>query len=626
MCGIAGIAGLRPSAEQLKNMADAMIHRGPDDEGFFIGEQAGLAFRRLSIVDLAGGHQPMSDAEQSVWVVFNGEIYNHMELRRALIDAGHRFRTDHSDTEVFVHGWKAWGTELFSKLNGMFAVAIWDVRARKLVLARDRYGIKPLHYAIAPSGALVFGSEIRTVLASGLIAQRPSVDGILEYFSVQNLWDGRTMFDGVQYLESGTMLIRGPQGMRKERYWDLSFPRSARGSMDDLARQHREILMRTLQRQIAADVPVMTYLSGGIDSTALSVGAYQLDPKVRAYSCIFDLDSVGDDKVADEREYSRLVAQTYKMDRVEMTVPATALEGCLDGYVTSLEDLRMGMGYVNYLIAQRVAQDAKVVLSGTGGDEYHAGYVGRYKILGLTEPEADPVQAGGPSLMRRVAQRLLAWRRGRGESASRPPTRQEIYRAVLNSVLSPAALKEAFTPEFLAQSKGYDPIERIDAWIARTPSDDWFDKVFYVDAHTYLEGLLTFEDKVSMAHSLEARVPLLDNELVDFVLDLPKEYLARGDVGKIIFRESVKPWVPDQIYNKPKMGFGPPDASWYRKQLRPWIESELAPDKLARQGVLRPEYVRSVLDRHFSNQANNTYLIWSFLNFNAWCRGFSFYG
>jgi asparagine synthase (glutamine-hydrolysing) len=625
MCGIAGIAGGNPTLEQLKGMADAMIHRGPDDEGFYLSDGVGFAFRRLSIVDIAGGHQPMSDHEQSVWVVFNGEIYNHLELRQTLQGKGHKFASDHSDTEVFVHGWKEWGTSLFSKLNGMFAVAIWDVKKRQLVLARDRYGIKPLHYATTPTGQIVFGSEIRTVFGSSLVDRQPSPQGIIEYFSVQNLWQGRTMFAQIKQLEAGTFLIRNQSGgTRHERYWDLTFPRSRRGSMDELAGEHREILGRSLKRQIAADVPVMSYLSGGIDSTAIAVGAYRLDPKVRAYSCIFDLDGVGDDRVADERQFSRLVANAYSMDRVEMMVSPLALRDCLDGYVSSLEDLRMGMGYVNYLIAKRVAQDATVVLSGTGGDEYHAGYIGRYKILGLTGGD-DHRWAGGPQ---GVAARIAAWLRGmRNRSGvTKPPSRNDVYRAVLNSVMTPAALNTAFTPEFLAQAQGYDAIAEIDSWIGSAPSDDWFDKVFYVDARTYLEGLLAFEDRVSMAHSLEARVPLLDNELVDFVLDLPKEMLAQGDTGKIIFRESVKPWVPEQIYNKPKMGFGPPDAFWYRNQLRSWIEEELAPSHIAKQGVFNPQYVSDVLKKHFTSQANNTYLIWSLLNFNAWCRDFCYYG
>ncbi|WP_241073762.1 asparagine synthase (glutamine-hydrolyzing) [Achromobacter insuavis] len=622
MCGIAGIVGGVPTLDQLKGMADAMVHRGPDDDGFYLADGVGFAFRRLSIVDIAGGHQPMSDREQSVWVVFNGEIYNHLELRQVLAAKGHVFTSDHSDTEVFVHGWKEWGTSLFSRLNGMFAVAIWDVKARRLVLARDRYGIKPLHYAETASGQLIFGSEIRTVFGSGLVDKRPSPQGIIEYFSVQNLWQGRTMFAAVKQLEAGTFLVRDSSGTRHERYWDLAFPRSRRGSLEELSREHRDILGRSLKRQIAADVPVMSYLSGGIDSTAIAVGAYHLDPNVRAYSCIFDLDGVGDDRAADEREFSRLVAREYSMDRVEMMVSPLALRDCLDGYVSSLEDLRMGMGYVNYLIAERVARDAKVVLSGTGGDEYHAGYIGRYKILGLTG--GDHQWAEAPQ---RISSRIAGWLRNlRSRSSAKPPSRNDVYRAVLNSVMSPAALKNAFTPEFLAQAQGYDAIAEIDSWIAAAPSDDWFDKVFYVDARTYLEGLLSFEDRVSMAHSLEARVPLLDNELVDFVLDLPKEMLAQGDTGKLIFRESVKPWVPEQIYNKPKMGFGPPDASWYRNQLRSWIEKELDPAHIAKQGVFNPAYVSDVLQKHFTSQANNTYLIWSFLNFNAWCRNFGYYG
>jgi asparagine synthase (glutamine-hydrolysing) len=624
MCGIAGVAGVRSTTEMLRAMGRAMIHRGPDDEGFFQGPGIGFAFRRLAIVDLNGGRQPMSNEDGTVHLVFNGEIYDHHLLRRDLEQHGHHFTTDHSDTEVLVHGWEQWQENLFPRLNGMFGVAIWEDHTRTLVLARDRYGIKPVYYAPLPGGGLVFASEIRALLASGLIAQQPSPTGLLEYFSFQNLLRDQTMFRGVYQLEPATMLIWRDGHFLKRRYWDLAFPRSRRGTLAELAEEHRAILTRAMRRQIAADVPVKTYLSGGIDSTAITVTAHRLDPNVTAYSCIFNLDGVGADQIVDERSFSRLVAEQYGLTRVELELPQDSLTHCLREYVRSVEDLRMGVGYPVYLIAQRVAQDAKVVLSGTGGDEFHAGYVGRFQAIGL--PPSGAALATPHSWLRACKHWLRRWLRPHPITGATGPSPGPIYRRLLNFMVKPHQLEQVFTSDFLRDAREFDADAVMDDFLGRCPSRDWRDRVLYVDAKTYLAGLLAFEDKVSMAHALETRVPLLDNELVDFVLDVPFETLWTGETGKVLFRESVRPSVPEAIYTKPKMGFGPPDSSWYRGRLRPWIEQVLAPVTISQRSVFRPEYVRRVLDEHFSGQKDNYYLIWSFLNFEMWCQAFGFYG
>lgn len=613
MCGIAGTAGIAVTERALQAMSAALRHRGPDDAGLFHTPLVSLVFQRLAIVDVASGRQPMANEDGRVQLVFNGEIYDHHRLRRELVRRGHCFATDHSDTEVLVHGWEQWGQQLFGKLNGMFAVALWDARTRRLVLARDRYGIKPLYYALLPGGGLVFASEIKAILASGLVERRPNAAGVLEYFSFQNLWQRQTMFAGIEQLEPGTILTWQDGKIERRHYWDLTFPRRRRDTFADLAGEHRAILGRAIQRQLAADVPVKTYLSGGIDSTAITVVAHQLDPDMTAYSCIFDLDQVGEDRHVDEREFSRLVAETYRLRRVELELSPTSLRDCLSEYVRAQEDLRMGMGYPTYLIAQRVARDAKVVLSGTGGDEFHAGYVGRYKYLGQTP-------AAAPLPRRSLRQRLL----GR-----RPPLDRALnsaYHVLYNCFVPQSQWRTAFTPEFLRAADGFDSIGVVDELIARCPSDDWRDRLLYVDAKTYLVGLLVFEDKVSMAHALETRVPLLDNDLVDFLLDVPFDALWQGDVGKALFRASVRPWVPEAIYHKPKMGFGPPDASWYRGRLQPWIEELLGPQLRGERGVFRPGYVRNVLDEHFGGRLNNYHLIWTLLNFEMWCRVFGLYG
>jgi asparagine synthase (glutamine-hydrolysing) len=613
VCGIAGIVGVERHPRALESMARAMVHRGPDHDGFYSDDSnpAGLAFTRLAIVDLDGGNQPMQSEDGGLQVVFNGEIYDHLLLRADLESRGHRFVSDHSDTEILVHGWEEWGPDLFVKLNGMFAVAIWEPSARRLVLARDRYGIKPLYYALVQGSGIVFASEIKAIHRSSLVPARPSASGIREYFAFQNVWREPTMFDAIRQLSPGTMLVWKDGDISRRRYWDLAFPRSRSGSIAALADEHREILRRVVRRQIAADVPVMSYLSGGIDSTAITVASHQVDSDITAYSCIFDLSDVDSDRAVDEREFSRVVARTYDLRRVEHLLQPDALIDSLHPYVRALEDLRMGMGYPVYLIAARVAEDARVVLSGTGGDEFHGGYVGRYASLGLTNGHRTGVTARLLSLF------------GRGAEDDR--TVESGYRRTLNFLVPQAESSTFFTEDFLNQTADFDANAIISDVLAACPSSDWRNRILYVDAKTYLAGLLALEDKLSMAHSLETRVPLLDNELVDFMLDVPFDALWQADTGKVLFRESVRPWVPDAIFSKPKMGFGPPDASWYRGPLRPWIEQTLANERIRALGVVRPETVRAILSDHFSGSRDATYQIWSLLNFVAWCDEFGFY-
>ena len=608
MCGIAGILhfGRRPDAgERVRRMADAIRHRGPDDDGFWVDRDIALGFRRLAIVDLNGGAQPMTNEDGTVWIVYNGEIYNHVELRRELEACGHRFRSDHSDTEVLVHGWEQWRERLPERLNGMFAFAVWDQRERSLLLARDRLGIKPLYLATSSDGAVAFGSEVRALHASGLVDIEADPAGVVEYFSLMNLWHGRTPFRGVTMLAPGSWETIAPERRRQSKFWDFQFtrerpPRRGLWNLPFLQRRDdpvkgadifREVLLGAMRRQVAADVPVMTYLSGGIDSSSLTAAAHALDSNVRAYSCIFDLTGVGDDRQVDEREYSRAVAAALDIERVEFEVPQDALTRTLDATIHALEYPRMGMAYVNYLIAGRVATDAKVVLSGMGGDEMTGGYVGRYALVPRDAATADPFA---------------------------------VYRGILNFPIPANELATAFAPEFLRGAGGFDPEAAVRDVIAAAPSRDPWDVLMYVDATTYLHGLLVLEDKLSMAHSLETRVPLLDNEVIDHLLRVPWAWLSDGDTGKILFREAVRPWLPAAIYRKPKMGFGPPDASWYRGRLRSWIEMQCA--SLAQRGVLQPAYIRRKLDEHFEGAANHVGLIWCLLSFESWCRQTGVFG
>lgn len=618
MCGIAGILhfGRQPDAPaRVKAMTVSIMHRGPDDEGFWSDGDVTLGFRRLSIVDLETGHQPMANEDGTVWVIFNGEIYNHRALRLELEAAGHRFATDHSDTEVLVHGYEQWGEGLLDRLNGMFAFALWDGVRRKFLMGRDRLGIKPIYYAETADGSLVFASEARALFASGLVKKAPDPQAVYAYFLQQNSWQGSTMFRGVRQLEGGHMLIDEAGKRRQRQFWDVRFNRKERRPAQ-AAEALRAAIEDTLVRQVAADVPVMAYLSGGIDSSSIVAGAYKLDPGVKAYSCIFDLTGVGDDRIVDEREFSRAVAAHLGIAAVEMELAPTALIGSLRKTIDALEEPRMGMAYVNYLIAGRVAEDSKVVLSGCGGDEILGGYVGRYAHIRHPYPVPNAAPSG---LFARIMGRVL---KPTGLSLNGHQRMLELYRYPV----PPHDIEAAFTPAARAAAGGYDAGEALDTVLKTCASSlDW-DRLLYVDAKTYLAGLLMVEDKLSMAHSLEARVPLLDNEIIDLALGFDWNLLTDGETGKKVFRDAIRDWVPPLVADKPKMGFGPPDASWYRGALQPWIRKLLAPDRIAARGIFQPDYVASAIDEHMSGRGNRLPLIWSLLSFEAWCEIHGFYG
>ncbi len=346
MCGITGIlhwGSVKDCRLRIDGMVESMRHRGPDDTGKWHNGSISFGFTRLSILDLEGGKQPMRNEDGNVVVVFNGEIYNHRELRKELEDYGHIFITSHSDTEVLVHGYEQWGKGLVPRLNGMFAFAVWDNIEKGLFIARDRYGIKPLYVSGDPQICLIFGSEIRPILASGIVEKKGSVSGLLEYLSFQNLISNRTMFEGIRQFPAGTWEYHTKSISDRFQYWDISFPRNSTLSLNEAAEAHRSILKTVVKRQIEADVPVMSYLSGGIDSSSLTSIAHKYNPNIRSYSCLFDIEGVGDDRISDEREYSREMAHLLNNKHIEIELPQDILKDTLNSTINALEYPIMGM-------------------------------------------------------------------------------------------------------------------------------------------------------------------------------------------------------------------------------------------------------------------------------------------
>jgi asparagine synthase (glutamine-hydrolysing) len=590
MCGIAGIFDLRGrpvAAADLRAMNDAMIHRGPDDAGEWVEEAVGLANRRLAIIDLSrAGHQPMANEDGSLLLTYNGELYNFQELVPLLEARGHQFHSQ-TDTEVVLHAYEEWGPECLSRFNGMFAFAIWDRVRRRLFLARDRFGIKPLYYG-EHAGRFFFGSEIKSLLRAGLPA-RVSPEALVEYFTFQNVLSDRTLFEGVRILPPGHTLTVTESGRQLERYWDLgSYPDEA-ASEDEWAERVRDVFEEVVTRQLISDVPVGSYLSGGMDSGSIAAVATRHLPRLMTFTGGFDLTSVtGLELVFDERADAELVSSHFRTEHYEMVMHAGDMAWSLPELIWHLEDLRVGMSYPNYYIAGLAAKFVKVSLAGTGGDELFAGYPWRYELVSGIDDESEF---------------------------------ERVYYGYWARLVSDVDKPAFFTPEVWAQAQDWFPYDRFRAALEPARGLDPLSKALYFEAKTFLHGLLVVEDKVSMAHSLEVRVPFLDNELVALGERIPAR-LKHGREGKQLLRKAMEPLLPAEIIEKRKQGFSPPDRSWYRGPTMDYIRELLLDPRSLDRGYFQPPYVKRVLEEHLEGRVNHRLLIWSLLCFEWWNRLF----
>jgi asparagine synthase (glutamine-hydrolysing) len=589
MCGIAGVFDPRaaPVDEALvERMGASIAHRGPDDDGTFVADGIGLASRRLAIIDLSpAGHQPMPNEDGSLQLVFNGELYDYPRLRGELEARGHVFRS-HTDTEVAVHAYEEWGDAFVERLNGMFALAIWDARRRRLVLARDRFGIKPLYWA-EHDGRFLFASELKALLAAGL-PRRLSAEAASEYFTFQNVLGDHTLLAGARMLPAGHLLVLEPSGARSVRWWD-ALPEPEEGvSPAEWSERTRAAFEVAVERQLVSDAPLGSFLSGGIDSGSIVAVAGTRRPHLMTFTGGFDLSSAsGLELVFDERDAAELVARTFGTEHYEIVMHAGDMARVLPELVWHLEDLRVGMSYQNFYIARLASKFVKVALAGTGGDELFAGYPWRY------EPLLDVAPAAFEDLHYRSWMRLVP----------------------------DADRGRFFGPELWPDARSHEPRDAYRELMAPAAALPPLDRALYFETKAFLHGLLVVEDKVSMAHGLEARVPFLDNELADLALRIPAR-LKYGARGKDVLRDAVATLLPAALVDKPKQGFSPPDQSWYRGATRGYIESVLLDPRTESRGLIRPEYVRNVLDEHFAGRENHRLLVWSLLAFEWWCRLF----
>lgn len=615
MCGIAGIYRFdgRPlDRRTVRSMGDALAHRGPDDDRYYFwsarggnelyrhqvppaAEHApvlGFAHRRLSIVDIASGHQPMTNEDASMWICYNGEVYNHLDLRRALRNEGHIFNTQ-SDTEAVLHQYEQFGPDGVKQLNGLFAYAIWDSTRRQLYLARDRFGVKPLYYTIH-DGALVFASEIKAILQVPGIPRQPNPTTIAQHFTFMNHYDDSTFFQGIKLLPPGHWLLVDSDGnVTVQRYWRMEYRGDDTRDEDAIANELRAHFERGVERQLMSEVPLGTFLSGGMDTGSISAVAARRIPQMHTFTCGFTVPEGADslEQYFDESAESFELADLLGTQHHEIRLSAEHNFPALPHVAWALDEPRLGISYQNWYTSQMIRRHVVVVLSGGGGDELFAGYHWRHS---RALPFDDPAQ----------------WNRA-------------YYREWVRFMDDGSKREDLFSDDFNRQLGGYNTYD--DAFLPvmdGVQTRDPLARALHFDFHTFLHGLFVVEDKLSMAHSIEARVPFLDNDLVDFALGIPASLKLKDGTSKYILKRAMRGILPDETLVRRKQGFTPPDATWYRGPLRGEVEALLLSDRALERGYFQPEGVRCIVEQHMNGTHNHRFLLWSLLVFEWWNRLF----
>jgi asparagine synthase (glutamine-hydrolysing) len=626
MCGIVGIFDTRgrrdTDRELLHRMNEAQHHRGPDEGGLHVEPGVGLGHRRLSIIDLSTGQQPLYNEDRSVVIVFNGEVYNFQDLFRELSAAGHTFRT-RSDTEAIVHAWEAWGEDCVLRLRGMFAFAIWDRNRDTLFLARDRLGKKPLHYALLPDGHLIFGSELKALLVHPGLSREVEPRAVEDYFAYGYVPDPKTILKHAHKLPPGhTLKVRRGEPLPAPReYWDVPFrPVSVRDEAEA-----RESLIERLREatriRLMSEVPLGAFLSGGVDSSAVvaMMAGLSAEP-VDTCSIAFG------DPAFNEAQYAAAVAERYHtrhhVDRVD-TDDFDLLDTLAALYDEPYAD---SSAIPTYRVCQLARRHVTVALSGDGGDENFAGYR-RYRWHAREERLRRMV----PGLARRALVPPLArayaatgWLpRGVQVRATAESLARETVAgyADIVSVVGADLRSALFSPGFRAELGGYSALEVMTGFARRAPTDHPVSLVQYLDFKTYLPGdILTKVDRASMAHALEVRVPLLDQELVEWVSGLPADWKLRGGEGKHVFKRALEPYLPADVLYRPKQGFAVPLGRWFRGPLRERVRQVLLGPALADTGLFAPAALARVADEHDRGARDHSAAIWSLLMFEAFQR------
>jgi asparagine synthase (glutamine-hydrolysing) len=624
MCGIAGILDLRlhrPVDEKLlRSMRETIRHRGPDGEGLHVEPGVGLAHRRLSIIDVSGGRQPIYNEDGSVVVVFNGEIFNYRGLVSELEGLGHAFRT-RSDTEVLVHAWEEWGEASVERLNGQFAYALWDRNRRKAFLARDPIGIKPLYYAELDSGEVLFGSELKALLAHPGLARDIDPEAVEEFFAYGYVAEPRAIFRNVRKLSPGHFLtLDGKSPLAERQYWDVRFAPEHRDPEPELEEELVARLRKSVEMQLMSEVPLGAFLSGGVDSSAVVAMMAQVSSgAVNTCSIRFG------EREFDESGYASEVARRYRTSHWTKTVAPDDF-GLIDR-LSSLYDepFADSSAIPTFRVSELARERVTVALSGDGGDETFAGYR-RYRwhvyeervrslvpsalraplfgLLGRVYPKAD----WAPKLLR--AKSTL-------EALALDPV-EGYFHSV--SILGDGLRRKLFRESFRRELGGYRAVDVLRRH-ARSAPEHPLSRVQYLDFKTYLPGdILTKVDRASMAHSLEVRVPVLDHELVEWAAGLPPERKLSGREGKCLLKRAMEPYLSRELLYRPKMGFAVPLASWFRGPLRERVRRTLASSVLLDTGIFDERFLGHMVEQHQSGLRDFSAAIWSVLTFEAFCR------
>lgn len=623
MCGIAGFLNLngKPAAEViLKNMTDKIRHRGPDGEGQYIDGAVALGHRRLSIIDLSpSGQQPMLSNQGRFIITYNGEVYNFKEIKAELESLGHQFRSK-TDTEVILEAYAEWGGNSVSRFNGMFAFAIWDKKEKTLFLARDRYGVKPIYYAFH-DGTFLFASENKAFDEFPGFKRIIDKRGLLEYMTFQNFMGERTLFEGVKVFPAGftATLKIGDQKLSLKQYWDFHFeePRDKLLTENEYLEQLDYHVRQAVNRQLVSDVEIGAYLSGGMDSGSITALAAQQLPYIKTFTVGFDLNSASGLELGyDERSKAEHMSYLFKTEHYEMVLKSGDMERCLPKLAYHLEEPRVGQSYPNYYASKLASKFTKVVLSGCGGDEIFGGYPWRYYR-----------SVGHKNFESYIDDYYIYWQR----------------------LIANTSIKELFAPCWS---------EVKDVWTRdifrdvyknhqnqlETP-EDYINHSLYFEAKTFLHGLLVVEDKLSMAHSLETRVPFLDNNLVDFAMKVPvhlklanltevvrineneagkknDKYFSRTKDGKLLLRKIMGNYIPKEVTDREKQGFSAPDASWFKGESIEYVKKELLVNNHLKD-FFDQKTMNKFIDDHLSGHINRRLLIWSFLNLNQLVKSIS---
>ena len=622
MCGIAGIVGTESDlvieAGVIHRMCQTIVHRGPDDEGIYVRGAVGLGMRRLSIIDLASGHQPIHNEDKTVWIVFNGEIYNFIQLRRELEEAGHHFYTN-TDTEAIVHLYEEFGAGCVQKLRGMFAFALYDERRRKLLLSRDRLGKKPLHYAVS-NGRLLFGSEIKALLEVAPELREVSQESLLQYFSFGYIPDPHTAFVQIKKLPPGYLLEFSDGQLQLRQYWDLpAYGTHEFCSEDECLEELEHRLAEAVRIRMISDVPLGALLSGGTDSsTVVALMARASSRPVKTFSIGFDHHDFN------EAQYACVVAERYGTEHHELIVEPNIAE-TLDTLTRQLEEPFGDSSMLpTYFVCCLARQQVTVALSGDGGDELFAGY-DRY-LINLRHRIFDFIPAWvGRQYRNHIYPQLPHGVRGRKFAYNITLPYRERYLHRLSYFVANGDDRSVFSDEFLAWARAQaSPLNSFRAYFDHAPTSDALSRLLYLDTKTYLAAdILTKVDRMSMATSLEVRAPLLDHIFVEWVTGLPVDWKFRGNRPKYILKKlAERVGVPREILYRRKQGFSLPLLHWMRKELRDELPRLLLEPRTIQRGYFRPQAVRQLLDEHFQGRRDHSSEIWLLLVFELWHRNF----